>query len=198
MQLHACALLSQEASRDLRAALASDLTGTGQVDWLHPDLWRLQLVGFGHVTRSDAVQLVDTLRDRVSELVVPTLRLNRVQALIYDGDDSVWAGLAGDTDDLAEIASSITRWVHELGFVPDRRIYRPWVRLGRINANTDLAYLESLEDRLGAYQGPVWTVEHVTLARTRAATPQRPAILDVFDQAALIRHDASTTLRTTA
>jgi hypothetical protein len=59
------------------------------------------------------------------------------------------------------------------------------VRLGRITPRTQLAYLESLHERLGGYQGPEWTATAVTLAHTRPATAEQPEVLEVFDSVQL-------------
>jgi hypothetical protein len=173
--MHACYRIPDEPSRDLAAALQSDLRQTDQVEWLPPVLWRLHLLGFGNVTRGDAVKVVDVIRDKVGDFVPPTLHVTGVQPLIFDGDDSVWATLDGDLDDLSAVAKSMSRWVHPLGFAPDRRVYRPAVRLGRVTRDTSLEYLEDLIGRVGQRRGPAWDAAAITIGRVRGET------LEVFD-----------------
>jgi hypothetical protein len=177
--MHACFRLPDQPTSELTAALAADLRQTDQIEWLPAPLWRLHLLGFGHVTRGDAVQVVDVLREKVAGFAPPTLRIAGVQPLIFDGDDSVWAMLGGDLDDVYAVAKSMSRWVHPLGFAPDRRLYRPAVRIGRVTLNTTLDYLEDLSGRLGEHAGPTWDADQITVGRVRGET------IEVFDVVAL-------------
>jgi hypothetical protein len=93
--------------------------------------------------------------------------------------------VAGENEAAASIASAMPRWVHPLGFVPDRRSYRHAIRLARVTPDTQLSYLESLAERLAGYEGPAWTVDSVSLASVRAATDTRPEVLEVFDELSL-------------
>jgi hypothetical protein len=171
--------LPEEPTSDLESALAGDLRRTDEVEWLPSSQWRLHLLGFGHVTRGDAVKVVEVLREKVGEFAPPTLHVAGVQPLIFDGDDSVWAMLGGDLDDVTAVAKSMPRWVHPLGFTPDRRRYRPAIRLGRVTRSTALAYLEDLVGRLGEYQGPAWNADQITVGRVRGGS------FEVFDVAML-------------
>jgi hypothetical protein len=177
--MHACFRLPDQPTSELTAALAADLRQTDQIEWLPAPLWRLHLLGFGHVTRGDAVQVVDVLREKVAGFAPPTLRIVGVQPLIFDGDDSVWAMLGGDLDDVYAVAKSMSRWVHPLGFAPDRRLYRPAVRIGRVTPNTTLDYLEDLTARLGEHAGPSWDADEITVGRVRGDA------IEVFDVVAL-------------
>lgn len=183
MQLHACMRLSDEAVADLHRAVSPELGHRDEVEWLAPHVWRIYLSGFGNVTRGDATQLAELFRERLAGFEAPVLRLARVEPLIYPGDDSVWAGIEGDVEDLAALATAMPRWVHAFGFVPDRRKYRSWVQLGTVTPRTTLGYLEGLVSRLSAYQGPEFQPAGVTLATYRPAAVDHPAALDVFDTA---------------
>jgi hypothetical protein len=177
--MHASFRLAEEPTHDLATALSADTQRTDQVAWLHPSLWRLHLIGFGHVTRGDAAQIVEVIREKVGEFAPPTLHVAGVQPLIFDGDDAVWAMLGGDLDDVSAVAKSMPRWVHPLGFTPDRRIYRPAIRLGRVTRHTGLAYLEDLVGRLGEHRGPAWDADEITVGRVQGSR------FEVFDVAAL-------------
>jgi len=181
VHLHACAPLNGPPAAHLEDALRPEREHPGQIDWLDPPLWRIYLLGFGNVTRGDAVMLADRVRERVAGLPAPTVHLALVEPLLYPGDDSVWVGLHGDEHAVKDLATAMPRWVHEFGFVPDRRAYRPWVQLGRVTAETELDYLEGMLQRLGEYRGPEWTAEGVALGRARAGTVDRPAVFEAFD-----------------
>jgi 2'-5' RNA ligase len=165
-------------------ALSADLARSDQVDWRHESRWRIHLADFGVVVRGDALQLVERLGERIAELPPPTLRLEEIRPLPTDGDDGVWVGLGGDADALTEFATAIPRVVHELGFVPDRRLYYPGIRLGRVTTTTTVAYLEDLERRLGGYEGPAWTPRAVMFSAEKPSGPNRPPSYDVFQEVA--------------
>jgi 2'-5' RNA ligase len=180
MQIHACVRLSAEATAHLADALNADLRRTDQVHWMPPQLWRLRLAGFGHVTRGDAVRLAALLRDSLAQQPAAVVRLAGIEPLPFD-DDGVWAHTSGSVEALASIAAALPRCVHALGFVPDRRAYRSAVLLGRVTAQTKLPYLEDLADRLADYEGPAWRVESIALATLRGAESESE-VLGVFDE----------------
>jgi len=162
-------------------ALHRDLADTELVAWEDRSRWRVRLVDFGTVDRADAVRVSECLADWVATVSAPTLRLEEVRPLPYDGDDSVWVGLGGDVDLVTELAAAIPQWTHTIGFVPDRRKYYPGIRVGRVTAATTVAYLESLSERLGGYEGPAWTAADVLLAVEKMSGPDHPPRFEVFE-----------------
>lgn len=170
----------EAALSHLSAVLRNDLAETHQVAWEHESRWRIRLANFGMVVREDALRVAECLAERVAEIGPPTLRLEEVRPLPLDGDDSVWVGVGGDADALAQMAGSIPRWTHEVGFVPDRRAYYGGIRLGRVTPSTTVAYLEGLSSRLGGYEGPAWTAHELLLCSEKPAGPDHPPRFEVF------------------
>jgi hypothetical protein len=115
-----------------------------------------------------------------------TLRFHGGSALVEAGDDSVWAELDGDLEELTAMATVMPRVVHRLGFLIDRRSFRTRVRVARINPATSLEVLENVLARLDGYQGPAWTAHDVALRRRQgrldASSGDEPttAALDVL------------------
>jgi hypothetical protein len=165
----------------LSSALHDDLAQTDQIVWEHRSRWRIRLANFGVVVREDAVRVTESLAERITAIGAPSLRLEEIRPLPTDGDDSVWVGIGGDADLLAEIAGEIPRWTHEIGFVPDRRRYYGGIRLGRVSASTTVTYLEGLTARFGGYEGPVWTAPELLVGIEKLSGPDHPPRFDVFE-----------------
>jgi RNA 2',3'-cyclic 3'-phosphodiesterase len=167
---------------DLAAALQDDLATTEQVAWEARSRWRIRLADFGTVVRADAVAVTECLAEWVAKVGRPTLRLEEIRPLPYDGDDSVWVGIGGDEDLLTELASAIPQWTHTIGFVPDRRAYRSGIRVGRVTATTTVSYLESLSERLGGYEGLTWTPQAMLMTIEKMSGPESPPRFEVFQE----------------
>jgi 2'-5' RNA ligase len=131
----------------------------------HVDRSRMMLpvASFGSVTTGDAGRLTQALRDAASTLAPPTVHLAGSAALEFPGDVSVWAKLAGDVDDLSEVARGMTRIVERVGFFVDRRQFRPMLQVATITDATTVEVLQRMVDDLDAFQSEQWTVGHVSL-----------------------------------
>jgi RNA 2',3'-cyclic 3'-phosphodiesterase len=132
-----------------------------------PPLERLYLpiTHFGNVTLGDSVQLADALRADVAGWRRPEVHFSGGAALEWPGDESVWAKLDGDLDDLTSIGRGVPLVVQRLGFFVDRRKFRPWLSVGTITAGTTAPYLESVVAALDGFRGRTWTVEGVSLMK---------------------------------
>jgi hypothetical protein len=164
----------------LSAVLRNDLAQTEQVAWEHRSRWRIRLADFGIVVREDAVRVTECLAEQITAIGAPAIRLEEIRPLPADGDDSIWVGLGGDTDLLAEIAAEIPRWTHGIGFVPDRRAYYSGIRLGRVTSATTVPYLEGLAGRLGGYEGPAWTALDLLVGIEKLGGPDHPPRFEAF------------------
>jgi len=92
----------------------------------------------------------------------------------------LWAGLAGDLDGLATIASRVASAVGAAGAGPEqRRTFRPHVSLARAAGRLD-AHLGPLAEQLDAYAGPVWQVDELHLVRSHLGRVLRHETLAVL------------------
>lgn len=151
---------------DLADAL-SDAAPPAGIAWLPPSGWLLRLAEFGFVVAADADRLGRDLAQNAIRLRAPVLRLAGVVPLPESGDDAVWVGLEGSVEAVDLLAGSIPWWVHASGFVPDRRSYRPMLKLGQVTTRTRIADLEHVAERLGPYRGPWWTADAVSLVHEK-------------------------------
>ncbi|MGH3471907.1 MAG: 2'-5' RNA ligase family protein [Nocardioidaceae bacterium] len=180
MRLQAAVIPPASACEHLWAALRR-FEQPGQLSWLPRAQWRIRLAAFGNVSLGDAEALQGVFAREAAKLPVLTLRLAAVTPLPEDGDDSVWAGISGDTEGVQRLAALIPTLSRNLGFLLDRRGFSPRVRLGRVTAATTVAYLQELEDALGGYEGPPWEVAGLAVGMQRNDEASSDGALDVVN-----------------
>ncbi|HZJ06150.1 MAG TPA: hypothetical protein VFD59_11855 [Nocardioidaceae bacterium] len=165
MRVYAALLPPPEVQADLAAVVAS-VPGSGkQLAQMPAKLLFLRLANFGKVTLADANALHEIVEKEIAQWPPMTFRFRGGTALEPIGDDSAWASLEGDVDQVSHITDLMLRVVKRLGFLVDRRLPRTLVRVGRITPVTTVDYLQRLIDRLDDYTGPDWTCTEVTLLR---------------------------------
>lgn len=129
------------------------------------DRMYLPITHFGNVTLGDSVKLAKALRAEVATWRRPEVAFAGGAALEFPGDDSVWAKLEGEIDDLMTIGRGVPLLVQRLGFFVDRRQFRPWLSVGTITDETTASHLQRVVDALDAFRGQSWTVEAVSLMK---------------------------------
>jgi 2'-5' RNA ligase len=134
------------------------------------DRMYIPITGFGNVTLGDSVKLAKALRTEVASWRRPEVAFAGGAALEFKGDESVWAKLDGDIDDLRTVGRGVPHVVQRLGFFVDRRQFRPWLSVGTITDDSTAPYLESVVAALDGFRGRTWTVEAVSLMRRPADT----------------------------
>ena len=134
------------------------------------DTMYIPIYGFGNVTLGDSVKLAKALRLEVGSWRRPEVAFAGGAALEFKGDESVWAKLDGDIDDLRTVGRGVPHVVQRLGFFVDRRQFRPWLSVGTITDDSTAPYLESVVAALDGFRGRTWTVEAVSLMRRPADT----------------------------
>jgi 2'-5' RNA ligase len=167
---------------DLSAVVLSVRGSDRQLEPVPAELVMLPLGNFGNVGLADRMALEATLKDEVSRWAPLELRFRGGCALVDPGDDSVWAELDGDLEQLRGLGSAVPRSVQRLGFLIDRRSFRTRIRIGRITPETGVEYLERLLARLEGYVGPAWTAHHVSLLRHRSREEAELPQLDVLHE----------------
>jgi RNA 2',3'-cyclic 3'-phosphodiesterase len=160
------ALVPPEAARqELAEAVAAVDHGTVELDPTPVDLMRIPVTSFGNVAQRDADQLFGLLRRAAAEWSRPEVCFNGSAALEWPGDESVWAKLEGDAEELREIGRGVPIAVKPLGFLVDRRAFRPWLSVGTITEHTTAPYLERLVAALEDFKGMPWQVDRLTVIR---------------------------------
>jgi 2'-5' RNA ligase len=146
-------------------ANATDEAAAQELDL--PDVAKmyLPLTQFGNVTLGDSVKLTQALRTEALKWRRPKLHLEGGTALEFPGDESVWAKLGGDVEDLKSIGRGVPQVVARLGFFVDRRQFRPWLSVATITDQTTAPVLEGVVHRLEGFRGTSWTVETISLIK---------------------------------
>ena len=163
MRLYAAFVPPQHVRDELADLVASVAPGTAELTPVPVSEMRVTVTNFGNVTLADSLRLVEVLRDAAARWQRPTIRCAGSAALEFEGDRSVWSRLEGDLDELLEAGRGVPKVVHPLGFLVDRRKFRPWISVGTITENTTLPYLEKLTGVLDAFSGTPWTVDTLTV-----------------------------------
>lgn len=174
MRLEAAVLPPPEVQEHLLAAVRTVPLVESQLSLVPQSQVYLRLAPFGHVTKGDAQRLHSTVARAVVEHPVARLRFAGGTALEPIGDDSVWAQLEGDVDQVAALGRATLDAALEAGFAVDRRISRRLVRLGRITEHATVEFLQAVVDLLEGYHGPEWSCEELTLLRVAEESLGRP------------------------
>ena len=104
-----------------------------QARWLGPDKLHLTLKFLGYIDARFVPQLSVELDELLRSVAPLSLKLAQLGA--FPGRRaarSVWAGLAGETDRLAELAGGIDRICALHGILPEKRPFRGHISLARL------------------------------------------------------------------
>ena len=170
MRLHARLIPPQAMLDELDDVVRSVRGDASELEHVPADLLHIPVTSFGNVSHGDAVKLADALAKEATKWAPVELRFAGGTALEWPGDESVWAKLDGDLEQLAMIGRSIPQVVLRLGYLVDRRKFRSWVSVGQITASTTAVFLQALVDALEAYSGPAWTSRELCLLNERWPT----------------------------
>ena len=163
MRLYAALVPPPRVRDELADLVASVAPGTRELTPVPPAAMRIAVTNFGNVTLNDSLRLLEVLRDSARTWPRPTVRCSGSAALEFEGDRSVWSRIEGDLDDLFEVGRGVPKVVQPLGFLVDRRKFRPWISVGSITEDTTLPYLEKLTGVLDGFFGTPWTVDTLTV-----------------------------------
>lgn len=136
-----------------------------ELDEVPADRMRIPVTSFGNVAQRDAETLVEALRRQAEDWPAAELLFAGSAALEFPGDTSVWARVDGDVEGLLTVGRGVPPSVQRLGFLVDRRQFRPWIAVGDINDRTTAPYLERLVAALDAFKGTPWTLDTLTIMR---------------------------------
>ncbi len=165
MRLYAALVPPENARAELADLVRSVAPGTRELTPVTVGDMRMPVTNFGNVALQDAETLLRTLRHEAARWSPPELRFHGHAALEWEGDTCVWSKLDGDVDDLVTVGREVPKVVQPLGFLVDRRKFRPWLAVGSITDATTLPYLERLTTALDEFKGALWTLETLTVFR---------------------------------
>ena len=181
MRLFAAIVPPRHTVDELVEELLAAGAGSRELDPVSADKMHIPVTGFGNVSHGDAHQLVDMLARAASSWTRPDLRFSGSAALEWPGDRNVWARLDGDVDGVLTVGRGVPPAVQRLGFLVDRRVFRPWVAVGSITDDTTAPFLERVVDRLGEFKGTMWTLSTLTVMR-KVPTDDRGGMQEVVHE----------------
>jgi 2'-5' RNA ligase len=183
MRFSAAVIPPQSALDELADVVHSVGGATHELDAVSPLSMRVPITSFGNVAQREAVALRDALRREAAQWPQPRLRFAGGTALEWPGDESVWARLDGDVDQLTAIGRGVPTVVRPLGFFVDRRQFRPWLAVGQITASTTAPYLQRLVDALDELKGQLWTLTELCLLhRLPKGADEAEDRVEIFDR----------------
>ncbi len=165
MRLYSALFPPQDALAELADVVRSVAPGTRELDGVDVADMHIPVTQFGNVTLADARSLEAALARETAGWRAPKLAFSGGTALEWRGDQSVWAKLDGDLDALHEIARGVSTVVQRLGFLVDRRQFRPMLSVGTITDHTTAPYLEALVGALESFTGMSWQLPELTVLR---------------------------------
>jgi RNA 2',3'-cyclic 3'-phosphodiesterase len=165
MRLFSALFPPQAALTELADLVRATGPDTPELDPVPVSDMYIPVTNFGNVTLADGRALQDELRREAATWAAPKLAFGGGTALEWRGDQSVWAKLEGDLDQLQQIGRNVPTVVQRLGFFVDRRQFRPWLAVGTITDHTTAPYLERLVGALEGFRGQTWQLEHVCVVR---------------------------------
>lgn len=180
MRLHAGLIPPQRVLDALDDVVRSAAGPASEFEPVPSASMHIPLALFGNVSQGDAVTLAEALAKEAMLWAPAELRFSGGTALEWPGDQSVWAKLDGDMEQVGTIGRGVPQVVQRLGYFVDRRKFRTWMPVGQITATTTPAYLHRLVDALEAYEGPSWTLSEVCLLHTRRSTDDQTTYLEVY------------------
>jgi 2'-5' RNA ligase len=163
MRLYAALVPPPRVRDELADLVASVAPGTRELTLVPPETMRIPVTNFGNVTLNDSLRLLEILHDSARRWPRPTVHCAGSAALEFEGDRSVWSRIEGEMDELLEVGRGVPKAVQPLGFLVDRRKFRPWISVGTITEDTTLPYLEKLTGVLDGFSGTPWTVDTLTV-----------------------------------
>lgn len=167
------------AVADLARAVQPLRGAPGAPRWIPPERWHLTLLFLGTV----AEERIGPLREAMGAAVAgsPAMTLAFAGGGRFGSrrrPQVAWAGVAGDTGPLTELAGRLAGAARSLRLPVEERPFRAHLTLGRWRprdpADGDLL------DRMAGYRGPAWPVTAVQLFRSHLGPAPRYEELDAW------------------
>lgn len=165
MRLFAAIIPPEPVRAELFSVVTAVAPGTSELEITRVGSMQLPVTSFGNVTQQDFDQLMRTLVREATQWPRPRIRFSGSAALEFEGDRSVWSRVDGDLDSLFTVGRGVPSAVKRLGFLVDRRRFRPWLAVGTITETTSAPYLERLVAALDDFTGRLWTLEALSIIR---------------------------------
>jgi 2'-5' RNA ligase len=169
MRLFAAIVPPEHVRAEVADVVRTIAPETPELAMVRADKMRIFVTSFGNVSLADGVVLNQALREAAAGWRRAEVRFHGSAALEFEGDRSVWAKLDGDVESALAIGRGVPVVIQPLGFLVDRRRFRPWLSVGSITDATTLPYLERLTGALEEHKGSTWTLDTLTVFKSMPA-----------------------------
>ncbi len=137
------------------------------IRWVRPLNIHLTLKFLGNIKTTDIEMVGDAVERAGSGFgplsleafglgVFPDLRRPRV----------IWTGIAGQTDELKRLQTTVENGIQAIGFPKESRPFRGHLTLGRIKGGIDSKRLQEAIDKFGDFQSGPFTVDRLFLFKS--------------------------------
>lgn len=154
-------------------------TANSRLRWTSRDDWHLTLLFLGEVSEEDT----EGVRERFAAEIPrhARMRLAVRGAGTFPGDATsahvLWAGIEGDVDPLANLATAVSRTARRAGVAVQRRPYVPHLTLARSREPADVSELRT---ELLEFATPFWDAGEVHLVHSRPGKQPRYRTVDTW------------------
>jgi 2'-5' RNA ligase len=168
MRLFAAIDPPTEVTKDLEDAVRRK----GAVRWTPSDHWHITTSFYGEVNQAAADDLAERLETVAARTRPMSLQIAGAGCFPRPPTAArvLWAGVAGDVDELARLAQRCVAAGRRAGIAAERRRFTPHLTLARARVATDLSGRLA---ELWSYSGPVWTAPSLRLVRSTLGSETR-------------------------
>ncbi|QNN52875.1 2'-5' RNA ligase family protein [Nocardioides mesophilus] len=185
MRLYAAIVPPEDIRAEVASVVDAVAPNTAELDRVVAEDLLIPVTHFGNVTQRDFAQMLQLLNADAESWSQPELRFSGSAALEFEGDRSVWVRADGDLDGLFTIGRGVPVSVKRLGFLVDRRRFRPWLSVGTITDATTAPYLERLTAALDDYKSRSWTLQSLTIVRRVPGESPSQVVDEVIEEVPL-------------
>jgi len=162
MRLFAAVDPPDDAVADLERSLRRKGT---DLRWVPATQWHITTAFYGEVSPESAEDLRERLERAAARTAPLSLQITGAGCFPRRPNAArvLWAGLAGDLDELSRLADRCVASGRRCGITMEKRNFHAHLTLARTRTPTDLS--GRLSD-LWSYEGPTWTAETLRLVRS--------------------------------
>jgi 2'-5' RNA ligase len=168
MRLFAAIDPPAKAIKDLEDAVRRK----GQLRWTPSDQWHITAAFYGEVSQASADDLAERLETAAARARPMSLQVEGAGCFPRRPNAArvLWAGVAGDVEDLARLAERCVAAGRRGGIAMERRRFTPHLTLARARVATDFSGRLA---ELWSYSGPMWTAPSLRLVRSTLGAQTR-------------------------
>jgi 2'-5' RNA ligase len=144
----------------------------GHLRWTPSDQWHITTAFYGEVSQAVAEDLAEWLQTVAARARPMSLQVAGAGCFprCPNAARVLWAGVAGDVDELARLSERCVAAGHRGGIAMERRRFTPHLTLARARVATDFSGPHA---ELWSYSGPGWTTTSLRLVRSTLGAETR-------------------------